>query len=82
MTYPDKREEYTKVGLAIINPYGGVWTDEIFETPEAALAYLKKFWKERRDFVGFKLAMATKTITVQRPPGKPTFIELPAEVAK
>lgn len=70
-------DTYTRHGLAIINPYGGVWTDEIFQTPDDALAYLKRFWKDRTDFGDYKLAVATLTVTLDREPGQPTFIPLP-----
>jgi hypothetical protein len=32
-------------GWGILNPYGDVWTPEIFETPEQAQKHLEDFWK-------------------------------------
>lgn len=72
------QDTYVRNGLAIINPYGGVWCDEVFQTPEDALRYLKRFWKDGNDRLGeYKLAVATLTITLDRPVGVPTFIPLP-----
>lgn len=72
------QQTYTRNGLAIINPYGGVWTDEIFQTPEDAMNYLREFWDGKNDRMKeYKLAVATLTITLDRPPGEPTFIPLP-----
>lgn len=72
-------EPYTRQGIAIINPYGGIWTSEIFDTPEAALARLKAFWRNvpNHDISKFKLAMATQTVTLNRTPGEPSFLPLP-----
>lgn len=72
------QQTYTRNGLAIINPYGGVWTDEVFQTPDDAMNYLKGFWDGKVDRLkGYKLAVATLTITLDRTPGAPTFIPLP-----
>jgi hypothetical protein len=71
-------DTYTRHGLAIINPYGGVWTDEIFQTPEEAMEYLNKFWKNKNDRLKeYKLAVATLTVTLDRKPGEPMFVPLP-----
>jgi hypothetical protein len=76
--YADNRDVRRKHGIAIINPYGGIWTDEIFDTPEAAAECLKQFWKEApMDLSKFKLAMATATITLDRVPGDPILIPVP-----
>ncbi len=72
------QQTYTRNGLAIINPYGGVWTDSIFQTPEDAMKYLTGFWNGKNDRLKeYKLAVATLTITLDRPLGEPTFIPLP-----
>lgn len=72
------QDVYVRNGLAIINPYGGVWTDEVFQTPEDALKYLDQFWKgDNARLKEYKLAVATLTITLDRTPGEPTFIPLP-----
>lgn len=78
MSHTDGRETYVRNGIAIINPYGGIWTGEIFQTPEEAHAYLTQFWKNTsNDLSRFKLAIATQTITLDRTPGDPVFIDLP-----
>jgi len=72
------RDTYVMHGLAIINPYGGVWTGEIFQTKEAAMLHLTDYWKGNNDRLGeYKLAVATMTITLDREPGEPIFIPLP-----
>lgn len=74
----DSRDTYVRNGLAIINPYGGIWTDEIFQTSDDAMKYLTEFWKGKNDRLKeYKLAVATLTITLDRTPGAPTFIPLP-----
>lgn len=78
MSYLDQRDVRLKHGIAIINPYGGIWTDELFETPEAALDYLRRYWKNDFEPEKWKLAMATATITLNRSPGEPTLIPLPS----
>jgi len=71
-------DTYVRNGLAIINPYGGIWTDEIFQTPEDALKYLNDFWKGKNDRLKeYKLAVATLTVTLDRPVGEPTYIAFP-----
>ena len=73
-----ERDTYITHGLAIINPYGGIWTSEVFQTPEAALEYLNRFWKGSNDRLGeYKLAVATLTVTLDRKPGEPIFVPLP-----
>lgn len=76
------QDVYVRNGLAIINPYGGVWTDEIFQTPEAAMKHLTGFWKGGNDRLKeYKLAVATLTTTLDRAPGEPTFIPLPEQIS-
>ena len=72
-------EPYVRQGIAIINPYGGIWSNEIFDTPEAALAYLKSFWRNvpNHDIGKFSLAMATQTVTLNCTHGEPIFLPLP-----
>lgn len=72
------QKTYIRNGLAIINPYGGVWADEVFQTPEAAMKYLNDFWKGKNDRIkDYKLAVATLTITLDRPVGEPMYVPLP-----
>lgn len=74
---PMKNEPYVSHGLAIVNPYGGVWTDKLFETPEQAVAYLKAFWPKGFEAGKWKLAQATQTIEIATEPGQPLpFIEV------
>lgn len=72
---------YMKQGIAIINPYGGIWTNQVFDTPEAALTYLKSLWKDvpGHDLGEFKLAMAMQTTEVIRPVGDPEFFPMPRD---
>lgn len=72
------QDTYTRNGLAIINPYGGVWTDQVFQTPEDALKHLNNFWNGKNDRLNeYKLAVATLTITLDRKPGEPMYVPLP-----
>jgi hypothetical protein len=71
-------EPYVMRGLAIINPYGGIWTPHVFSTPEEAMKYLESFWNGKSDRLkGYRLAVATLTVTLDRVPSEPTFITLP-----
>lgn len=72
----DGREIKETTGLAIINPCGALWTDEIFDSPQAALKYLKKH-HPKAEIEEFKLAQAVKTVKVYRPEGEPTFVPFP-----
>jgi len=77
-------EPYTRQGIAIINPYGGIWTNEVFKTPEEALGYLKAYWKgvPNHDISKFRLAMAVQTTTIYRPQGEPKFFPMPSANGK
>lgn len=65
-------------GLAIINPYGGVWADRLFDTAEDAMLYLKIEFP-RSDLKQFKLAMAVKTVEIYRDLAEPEFIPMPTD---
>ncbi len=66
-------------GYAIINPYGGIWTESLFKTPEEARDYLRRFWANIEGFDQKKwgVALATATIVLERDPGKPEILPLP-----
>lgn len=70
-------EPYTSRGLAIINPYGGIWTRHIFDTPEAAIKYLRDYWGEKHDISKFKLAPAHLEVKLDEFDGKPRLLSLP-----
>lgn len=55
---PAPEQPYTSSGFAIINPYGGIWTDKVFATEKEALKYLRDYWGEARELNEFKLAYA------------------------
>jgi hypothetical protein len=63
-----------KIGIAIINPYGGFWADEVFDTPELAREYLKKNYPTNSKQSEFKFAMAVMTIELYRKPGEPEYV--------
>lgn len=76
-------DTYVRNGFAIINPYGGIWTDEVFQTSDEAMKHLKDYWKGKNDRINeYRLAVATLTITLDRPVGEPTFIPLPVTTAQ
>lgn len=59
-----------KHGWGILNPYGNIWTDKTFESPEEAYEYLKAFWKKAtdRELQKFKIVRVTKTVAVEPEP--------------
>jgi hypothetical protein len=69
----------TRKGIAIISPYGGIWSNELFETAEAARRYLADYWKKtpHHDLSGYRLARATQTVTLIRAPGELLLIDMP-----
>jgi hypothetical protein len=69
-------DTYTRNGLAIINPYGGIWTDRIFASDEEAMRYLRDYWGEKEDISRFKIAPAYLELKLQDFGGKPRIIPL------
>lgn len=65
-----------EIGVAIVNPYGGLWGSNIFKTNEEAKAFLQKEYPEA-DMAQFKLAMAVQTTEIYREMKAPDFIPLP-----
>lgn len=64
----------------ILNPWGDVWTYDVFNSPEAATAYVKRFWGDNRskvDLNAFKPVRVTITVAVAdeqpgpNPPARP-----------
>lgn len=56
-------KENTSFGLALVGPYGNVWHDDLFETPDAAIRYLTTYWRGVKwDHSKWKVVQATKTI--------------------
>lgn len=51
----------TEQGLAIVNRWGSIWTDKVFDTPEAAISYLKSFFT-KIDPTEWSLVPATLTV--------------------
>jgi hypothetical protein len=75
-------ETYKRSGLAIINPYGGIWTDRLFESDTKACEFLKRFWGDEKDLSGFKLAYAHLEISLHQEKNKPVFVPLPNGVLR
>lgn len=72
-----KGQANVTTGLAIVNPYGGVWTNQLFKTPEEAVAYLKAFWPKGFEAEKWKLAQAVQTIELMTEPAQPLpFIDV------
>jgi hypothetical protein len=63
-------------GLAIINSYGGLWDNRLFDRPEDALAYLKEHYDDQ-NIGNFKLAMAVQTTEIYSGLSEPEFIPFP-----
>lgn len=71
----------TSYGLCIIGPYGNVWSDDLFKTPEDAELYLDKFWGVNGwDHNKFKFAEGVKTISSDDPSPQ-TFAAYNEEIA-
>lgn len=52
-------------GLAIIGPFGNVWSNRLYETPTEAIAHIKEFWKGHViEWEKWKVAPATQTIEI------------------
>jgi hypothetical protein len=57
-------KENTQTGLALVGPYGNVWHDALFQTPEAAIRYLTTYWRGVAwEPQNWKVVQATQTIT-------------------
>lgn len=74
MTKPS--ETYTRIGLAIINPYGGIWTDRIFTSDEEAMRYLRDYWGQTEDISRFKIAPAYLEVKLEQFGGKPRILPI------
>lgn len=48
------------VGYGIINPYGDMWTSEVFDTPGQAKGHLERFWQNINgtDLTKFRIVRA------------------------
>lgn len=74
---PAPGQPYNRTGLAIINPYGGIWTDTLFQTEQEALKYLKSFWGDQ-DVSRFRLACASVEVKLELGgDGEPIYVSLP-----
>jgi len=53
-----------KRGLAIIGPYGNIWTDAVFDTPKQAAEYIKRAWPAEYviDWTQWRAVPATITV--------------------
>lgn len=68
----------TKTGIAIVGPYGNVWSDELFDTPAAAVAHLRNYWKGVADFDLSKWKLSAASRTLRLDAADPTPILTPA----
>ena len=53
-----------KTGVGIVNPYGDLWSTCVYDTPEAAIASLRAFWKNVSDFDEAKWALTPVRLIV------------------
>jgi hypothetical protein len=60
MAKPKKPKGTSRTGYGILNPYGDMWTSEVFDTPAQAQAHLEGFWKgiQDHDLSKFKIVHA------------------------
>lgn len=63
--------EQVNTGIGIVNPWGDLWTDKVFDTPEAAIRYLDAFWAEipnvKHDPEHYRLTPVVKTVKALEP---------------
>lgn len=60
----DIPKENTRLGLALVGPYGNVWHDALFEAPEDAIRYLTTYWRGVEwNPQDWKVVQATQVIT-------------------
>ena len=50
----------SRVGYGIVNPYGDMWTTDIFETEDSARKHLANFWRgvENQDLRRYRIVRA------------------------
>lgn len=70
----------TRSGYVIVGPYNNVWSDDIFETPQAAAEYLRTSGRDL-DPARWRIAVGTKTVSVDtvtrvEPVGITTLVDL------
>ena len=55
----------SRVGFGIVNPFGDMWTTDIFNSEEATRNHLKRFWSvvdsSSRDLSRYRIVRATQT---------------------
>jgi hypothetical protein len=52
--------------FGIINPYGGIWTPNTFDTPEDAARYVSNYWKSDAEKIkGFKVVLVSVTVVAE-----------------
>ena len=66
MTKAKKPKTASNTGYGILNPYGDMWTSEIFDTPGKARGHLERFWRGNpnygpSDLDKFKIVRAKQT---------------------
>lgn len=75
---PLDSNEHRRQGIVIINPYGGIWGPNVFESPAQARQHLENFWRGIPcDLTKFKLAWGEQVTRIALTPGEPQFIDLP-----
>lgn len=71
MSIPESRVNH-ELSVGIVNPYGQLWTDEAFPTPEAAETHLRSFWgggaMADKDCAGFKLCVVRVELVPESEP--------------
>ncbi|MET4197318.1 hypothetical protein ABIA95_000140 [Bradyrhizobium sp. LA8.1] len=66
MTKPKRPKPYRSTGYGILNPYGDMWTPEMFETKAEATSHLERFWSQPgfgpNDLSRFKIVKAKQVV--------------------
>lgn len=66
---------YERTGIGIVNPYGNLWSDKVYDTPEQAIAALRRFWTgiPAYDESKWGLTMVRAVLTQDEAPGVRTW---------
>jgi hypothetical protein len=61
-------EDNVTRGLAIIGPYGNVWANKLFDTPEQARQHVVDFWKKSGgvNLAEWSVAPATMRVSIDQ----------------
>jgi hypothetical protein len=59
-----KPKTASREGYGILNPYGDMWSSNVFDTMDEASEYLRNFWRKSKpgaDLSAYKIVKAKQT---------------------